>query len=53
MKGIYLAACLSRHYNYNLDYNDIDTQFGVFGLPLLIELLLAFILFIALRFLSD
>ena len=28
MKGIYLAACLARHPNYNIDYNDIDDKFG-------------------------
>lgn len=28
MKGIYLAACLARHSNYDMDYNDIDDKFG-------------------------
>ena len=28
MKGIYLAACLARHPNFDMDYNDIDSTYG-------------------------
>lgn len=28
MKGIYLAACKARHYNYCLVYQDIDTKYN-------------------------
>lgn len=28
MKGVFLGACLQRHYNYDIDYNDIDSSTG-------------------------
>lgn len=40
MKGIYLAACLARHSNYELDYNDIDksTNCNIIGDMLSVDL---------------